>query len=469
MAKNVTAPRRWRSSPDSPPTQLAYVTQPEIDLLVDANIHGSMKGKPNRGPNGIMSLDGDYVMSWSPPSQSSSGGGNGGGPAPSIDYGSDDSGGFIGEGWGGNPPPAPAPAPAPVIDSPDPTGGDDPEKADYWVPTKEIIPKEIDHGFDTIAQNQSYQDMLDRQKDMQAALKIQQLHGGSTGNINKWSDQELMQAQAAGLFAGEAEGMLGGVTGYEKEVNQLKKAISSHMGKKYTQGINPMKGLESLPEFKALMKLHETGSPVDMPAQQNSILTVVNAIGVENAIKYKIIDPNDPATKNFLAQTTGDIGYDPTGRYTYEDVQGDPALKEAYEKLLSGKLKPHEIRQYAHFLDYGISDPNQNQNQGGYGYRNRYGGGQRDRNLALLQFLQGGSPIKQLEKSPFMAGMKAAYQDAPETLSEGLFSKIIPGGAFNPKAMKRLVKSWGSGYTNPRYANVAARGGIMSAWNNMRR
>ena len=26
------------------------------------------------------------------------------------------------------------------------------EKIDTWVPTKEIIPKEIDHGFDTIAQ-----------------------------------------------------------------------------------------------------------------------------------------------------------------------------------------------------------------------------------------------------------------------------------------------------------------------------
>ena len=51
--------------------------------------------------------------SSSPPS-GGNGGGNGGGPhweppAPSIDYGFDDSGGFIGEGWGGNPPPAPAP------------------------------------------------------------------------------------------------------------------------------------------------------------------------------------------------------------------------------------------------------------------------------------------------------------------------------------------------------------------------
>ena len=59
--KNVTAPREWQSSPDSPPTKLAYVTQPEIDMLVKANIHGSMKGKPNKGPEGIMSLDGGGI------------------------------------------------------------------------------------------------------------------------------------------------------------------------------------------------------------------------------------------------------------------------------------------------------------------------------------------------------------------------------------------------------------------------
>jgi hypothetical protein len=56
--KDITAPLNWKSSPDSPKTQLAYVTQPEIDMLVKANIHGSMNGKPNMGPKGIISLDG---------------------------------------------------------------------------------------------------------------------------------------------------------------------------------------------------------------------------------------------------------------------------------------------------------------------------------------------------------------------------------------------------------------------------
>ena len=61
--KKITAPLNFQSSPDSPEATLAYITQPEIDMLIKANIHGSMNdGMPNRGPMGIMSLDGggDY-------------------------------------------------------------------------------------------------------------------------------------------------------------------------------------------------------------------------------------------------------------------------------------------------------------------------------------------------------------------------------------------------------------------------
>ena len=61
--EEVTAPLNWKSSPDAPETQLAYVTQPEIDMLVKANLHGSMDGQPNVGPQGIMSLDGGDKIS----------------------------------------------------------------------------------------------------------------------------------------------------------------------------------------------------------------------------------------------------------------------------------------------------------------------------------------------------------------------------------------------------------------------
>jgi hypothetical protein len=57
----VTAPVRAQSHADSPPVQLAYITDAEKDLLVKSNIHGSMAGKPNQGPAGIASLDDFFI------------------------------------------------------------------------------------------------------------------------------------------------------------------------------------------------------------------------------------------------------------------------------------------------------------------------------------------------------------------------------------------------------------------------
>ena len=54
----VTAPIRAKSHADAPPTQLAYITDAEKQMLLDANMHGSLEGnQPNQGPGGIQSLD----------------------------------------------------------------------------------------------------------------------------------------------------------------------------------------------------------------------------------------------------------------------------------------------------------------------------------------------------------------------------------------------------------------------------
>ena len=59
----VNAPKYWQSRPDKPPTELAYITDAEKDLIMQADIHGSLspnvKGNyaPNEGPSGIISLD----------------------------------------------------------------------------------------------------------------------------------------------------------------------------------------------------------------------------------------------------------------------------------------------------------------------------------------------------------------------------------------------------------------------------
>ena len=54
----VTAPKFWLSEPDHVKAKLAYITDEEEKILIDKNLYGSLKGKPNKGPAGLPSLQG---------------------------------------------------------------------------------------------------------------------------------------------------------------------------------------------------------------------------------------------------------------------------------------------------------------------------------------------------------------------------------------------------------------------------
>ena len=56
----VTVPKIAKSSPNTPTAKLAYITPEEQNILIDLNLYGSLDGKPNRGPGGIPSLEGDF-------------------------------------------------------------------------------------------------------------------------------------------------------------------------------------------------------------------------------------------------------------------------------------------------------------------------------------------------------------------------------------------------------------------------
>jgi len=88
--KTVNAPVKWRSSKDHPIAKLAYITKDEEKILIDLNLYGSLKGKPNRGPFGLPSLQG-----------SGSGSGGDSGPGDSGPGGSDDGTGHGGPGDSG--------------------------------------------------------------------------------------------------------------------------------------------------------------------------------------------------------------------------------------------------------------------------------------------------------------------------------------------------------------------------------
>jgi len=103
-SKMVTVPKIAKSSPDTPTAKLAYITPEEEKILIDLNLYGSLKGKPNRGPGGIPSLEGDFG------GPGGFGGFQGGGDYSSAETGN--SSGFDGTGSGPELPPGVNPTPS---------------------------------------------------------------------------------------------------------------------------------------------------------------------------------------------------------------------------------------------------------------------------------------------------------------------------------------------------------------------
>jgi len=83
--ETVTVPKQWLSSPDHVVAELAYITPAEQKILLEANLYGSLNGIPNRGPGGLMSLQGDMGSVGGGSSSGSSGGSSSGGNDNSDD------------------------------------------------------------------------------------------------------------------------------------------------------------------------------------------------------------------------------------------------------------------------------------------------------------------------------------------------------------------------------------------------
>ena len=56
--KMVKAPKYWLSKPGHVKAKLAYITDAEEKILIDKNLYGSLRGRPNIGPAGLPSLQG---------------------------------------------------------------------------------------------------------------------------------------------------------------------------------------------------------------------------------------------------------------------------------------------------------------------------------------------------------------------------------------------------------------------------
>jgi hypothetical protein len=164
-------------------------------------------------------------------------------------------------------------------------------------------------------------------------------------DLSKWPEAAKLQAKKSGFFGAQAEGMLGGVTGYEQEVNALKKKIIEGGGG-YNEALASLTALQGGNEEMAKMSAlgiqeYLNRKTKGNPKALNDILTGQTQIeGLENFNFDKFIKQTgglEPATDEYGKYLKGDaLGYDPSGVHTWEDVESDPWLSEAYYGLTTG-------------------------------------------------------------------------------------------------------------------------------------
>jgi len=182
-AEMVTVPKQWLSSPDHVVAELAYITPAEQKILIDANLYGSLDGKPNRGPGGLMSLQGDMGSIGGDDGNDGSDGGSGGTPGLG---GSQD----VGSGFAG-----PASSPS------DTGGGMSPGRSQAQFGTTEFAGMTESEALGQIGAGEASQQAMDVQANLQAqkAAEIAALE-----NLNRQmlelSRRERKAEQLPGIF-----------------------------------------------------------------------------------------------------------------------------------------------------------------------------------------------------------------------------------------------------------------------------
>ena len=169
---------------------------------------------------------------------------------------------------------------------------------------------------------------------------------------------------------------------------------------------------------------------------------------------------------NPILDSEGKPVFTSLGKYIHDDFQDkgyigqnqyiDPSMMGELKDMV-GQLSHENLQEYERDFWRNYTAPG---GEGGYEDYGHYNP-QQD-TFDLLRFLQAGLPQKGMEQSGFFNEMQDPYaSDVSEALNKGIFSGAIGQGVMDPKGLRRLITSFGSGITKPRYANVA-KGGIVS-------
>ena len=153
------------------------------------------------------------------------------------------------------------------------------------------------------------------------------------------------------------------------------------------------------------------------------------------------------------------------GKHIHDDFQDkgyvgqnqyiDPSMMGELKDMV-GQLSYEDLQEYESDFWRNYTAPG---GEGGYEDYGHYDP-QQD-TFDLLAFLNAGLPQRQVDQQTFFNEMIDPYaSDTAEALNKGIFSGAMGEGVMDPRGLKRLITSFGSGVTKPRYANVA-KGGII--------
>ena len=262
----------------------------------------------------------------------------------------------------------------------------------------------------------AYQDSLDKQKRTQDAMALAKDLRKAGVTADQLTDEE--KDQLSDLQFMQDEGVYGGVSGYEAEVNKMKKAIVEG-GAGYEDALRALAYLSGTRGEATPAGIG--GGMVPGEVTPNEELAKISALGVQEYLKRKT--KGDPKAltdiitgktkieglspdffKNFAGPKKGinpytgkettwsntaglgigtdekgtyiygnALGYDPTGAYTWSDIESDE--KGLYQKYLKrGELWDDPL---SGLFPKSTSGGVTGDDGGGYGYGYGYGGGGR--------------------------------------------------------------------------------------------
>jgi hypothetical protein len=235
--------------------------------------------------------------------------------------------------------------------------------------------------------------------DLQDEIRISQDSYNLYGDdLSKWPEAAKLQAKKSGFFGMQAEGMLGGVTGGEQDINALKETYLKGVtegGTSWGPAMEALKALtilnkgnEEMAKMSALgiQKYLDRETKGDPKSFEDIVSGKTKIEGLENFNFEKFIgDTGGLDWGTVKGKLQGDaMGYDPSGVYTWGDVESDPWLSEAYYGLTTGDPTRHPDWLYDKYLNEILYYGNRRGDDGdsgswrdnwwGYGDSQPYGG-----------------------------------------------------------------------------------------------